>query len=69
MTSPSERVARKRLVALMPNTLDWLERVLEERTHRTCGAMDAGFTEDALREVRRAQALYAGENTDGVKLA
>jgi hypothetical protein len=54
-------VNRKQLVAFRPSVLDEVERILEDRCRRTAGGLSDDAAAEALREVRRAKQLYAGE--------
>ena len=47
----------KQLVAFRPEVLEWLEVFLEENR----GPLRGGPADEALRAVRQAKALYAGE--------
>lgn len=52
---------RKLLVPFRPPILDEVERLLEARCRVALGDASDVEAEEALLEVRRAKALYAGE--------
>lgn len=52
---------RKTLVAFTPTVLDEVERLLEERCRSTRGGLSDEAAAEALRAVRNAKRLYAGE--------